>query len=129
MADAVTTRTLFGGTRTYVQQYTNTSDGTGESAVKKLDISTLTNSNGDAVTAVKINQIWPNTNGMSVNILTDHTTDILMYTVKDNDTHLDFRSFGGIKDTGSGGTGDVLFTTVGHTNGDTYNIIVEYVLT
>jgi hypothetical protein len=126
MADAVTTRVLYAGEKEYVVQYTNTSDGTGESAVSKLDISTLTNTRGAAVTAIKINKIWGNVSGMSVNILTDHTADVLMHTVNDGLTELDFTHFGGKKDTGTGGTGDVLFTTVGHTAGDTYDITIQY---
>jgi hypothetical protein len=126
MGDAVTTRTLFAGNKTRVLQYTNLSDGTGEAAVNKLDISALTNAAGDAVTAIKINQIWANVSGMVVQILTDHTPDILMHTLNDAISHLDFTSFGGKKDTGSGGTGDVLFTTDGHTAGDSYDITIEY---
>jgi hypothetical protein len=86
----------------------------------------LTNKNGDPVTAIKINKISGNVSGMSVQILTDHTSDILMHTVNDGLNTLDFTSFGGKKDTGSGGTGDVLFTTNGHTNGDSYDITIEY---
>jgi hypothetical protein len=126
MADTVTTRTLFAGTKRYIQQYTNTSDGTGESAVQKLDISGLTDSAGNAVTAIKLERIWGNTSGMSVNILTDHTADVLMHTVAGDCINLDFTSFGGKKDTGTGGTGDVLFTTVGHSNGDTYDLTIQY---
>ena len=40
--------------------------------------------------------------------------------------HLDFRSFGGIKNNAGGGiTGDIDFTTSGHTNLDHYTIILE----
>jgi hypothetical protein len=130
MGDTVTTRTLYSGTKKLIQQYTNVSDGTGESAVSKLDISTLTNSAGETVTAIKINRIWGNVSGMVVNILTDHSSDVLMFTANDGLDFLDFTDsetgFGGIKDTGSGGTGDVLFTTVGHTAADSYNLFIEY---
>jgi hypothetical protein len=34
---------------------------------------------------------------------------------------------GGIRnDSGTGKTGDVLFTTIGHTSGDTYTIICDF---
>ena len=40
--------------------------------------------------------------------------------------HMDFRSFGGIKNNaGSGVTGDIDLTTSGHTNLDHYTIILE----
>jgi hypothetical protein len=90
MGDTVTTRTLYSGNAKLIQQYTNVSDGTGESAVSKLDISTLTNAAGDTVTAVKINRIWGNVSGMVVNILTDHTADVLMFTANSGLDFLDF---------------------------------------
>jgi len=42
MADAVTSTTLSDSDRSAVIQLTNTSDGTGESAVTKIDVSALT---------------------------------------------------------------------------------------
>ena len=40
--------------------------------------------------------------------------------------HQDFRDFGGLtNNSGSGKTGDVLFTTVGHSSADTYSIILS----
>ena len=40
--------------------------------------------------------------------------------------HLDFRSFGGIKNNaGSGITGDIDLTTLHHTSDDAYTIILE----
>ena len=44
MADAVTSQTLIDGERTAVLKFTNISDGTGESAVKKVDVSALSSS-------------------------------------------------------------------------------------
>ena len=41
MADAVTSQTLFDGDKHVVMKFTNISDGTGESAVKKVDVSAL----------------------------------------------------------------------------------------
>ena len=45
MADAVTSQTLVDNDKTLVMKFTNISDGTGESAVKKVDVSAL-NTNG-----------------------------------------------------------------------------------
>jgi hypothetical protein len=40
--------------------------------------------------------------------------------------HLDFRSFGGIKNNAAGGiTGDIDLTTLHHTSNDAYTIILE----
>ncbi len=75
MADAVTSQTIQDGERTAVLRFTNVSDGTGESAVKKVDVSALgSNARGQACT-----------------------------------------------------TGDLDFTTVGHSSGDSYMIILELI--
>ena len=40
--------------------------------------------------------------------------------------HMDFKNFGGIpNNAGSGKNGDILFTTKGHSSGDTYSITLE----
>ena len=43
MADAVTSQTIIDGSKTAVLKFTNVSDGTGESAVTKVDVSALSN--------------------------------------------------------------------------------------
>ena len=49
MADAVTTQTIIDGERNCVMKFTNVSDGSGESAVAKVDVSALAaNANGTA---------------------------------------------------------------------------------
>jgi len=121
MADAVTSQTLADGTKTAVLKFTNISDGTGESAIKKVDASAL----GDAPTDLKIQRMWYSTSGMSVNILWDASANVTAY-VAAADGYQDFRCFGGLKNNASTGkTGDILFTTVGHTANDTYTVILE----
>ena len=127
MADAVTSTTLADGDRFAVIQLTNTSDGTGESAVKKVDVSALTaNSSGKACTGVRLAKIVYSTFGMSIKLLWDASTDTICWDLNENYTDSeDFTEFGGLRNTaGSGKTGDVLFTTVGHTSADTYTIIL-----
>ncbi len=120
-ADAVTSQTLFNGSRKTVRKFTSLSDGTGETAVQKVDISGLTG----APTSVRIMQVWYSISGPSVRVLFDHATDDTAVILSGNG-YLDFRSFGGIADPGSsGGTGDIFFTTVGAVNNDTYSIILE----
>ncbi len=59
MADAVTSQTLVDGHQTAVFKFTNISDGSGESAVKKVDVSALaTNVRGEACTRATIEKIW-----------------------------------------------------------------------
>jgi hypothetical protein len=123
MADTVTSQTIFSGPNKAIFGFTNVSDGTGESAVKKIDISTLTGN----PSYVRVNRIWYNTFGMAVKIIYDHTADDTVLVLQ-GDGQFDFNRFGGIPDPASGGdTGDILFTTVGHTAGDTYSIVMEVV--
>lgn len=123
MADTVTTQVLTDGPKTSVLKFTNVSDGTGETTVKKVDVDTLSSS----PSSVKIMQAWIATSGMAVSILFDATANVLALTAPENQCcHLDFRSFGGIQNNaGSGVTGDILFTTTGATSGDAYSIILE----
>ena len=59
MADTVTSQTIQDGERVVVMKFTNVSDGTGESAVKKVDVSALTtNSAGESCTSVSVARIY-----------------------------------------------------------------------
>ena len=127
MADAVATQTLFDGSKRVIQKFTNISDGSGESAVKKVDVSALVNnSDGDACTGVVIERIWWQCIGMKVKILFDATTDAFCIELGENQSgDHDYTSFGGLtNNAGSGKTGDINFTTVGHSSADTYTIIL-----
>lgn len=113
--------------RVAIIQLTNTSDGTGESAVKKVDVSALSaNSAGQACTGVRLAKIVYSTFGMSVKLLWDASTDTICWDLNENYTDSeDFTEFGGIRNTaGSGKTGDIMLTTTGHTNGDSYVIVL-----
>ena len=79
MADAVTSQTIQDGEKTAVLKFTNVSDGTGESAVKKVDVSALTtNSAGESCTSVSVARIYWATRGMGVNIEFDATSNVLL---------------------------------------------------
>lgn len=124
MADAVTTNIQISTRKIYTVQFTNISDGTGESAVQKVDVSALEGATSS--TRVRIRRIWSTISGMAVKVLFDHDTDDLATIVDATTGDKDYTPFGGIKDPGSaGGTGDILFTTVSHTAGDYYSIILE----
>lgn len=101
----------------------NASDGTGESAQIKVNISDL---NG-APTKVKINRIkWAVAPGMFVDVLFDHTADDRVVTLVGNGELGRNDIAGGLIDPDSGGeTGDILFTTGGQATGDGYTILLE----
>ncbi len=127
MADAVTSQTIQDGNNTAVLKFTNVSDGTGESAVKKVDVSALEpNSKGDACTSVSVARIYWATRGMGVNIEFDASTNVLLTGLPADSTGDEYYDlFTRIpNNAGSGVTGDIDFTTVGHSSGDTYSIIL-----
>ncbi len=123
MADAVTSQTLIDGERMVIMKFTNISDGTGESAVLKVDVSTLNASaSGKACNRVTVNKIYISNHGMEVRMLFDATTDVPFYLSSSNATQtLDMSGFGGItNNAGAGVTGDIVFSTADASAGDTY---------
>ena len=133
MADAVTSQTLADGDKIAVIKLTNISDGTGESSVKKVDVSALAaNSAGAACAHATINQIWYDIGGMRVALEWNATSNVVAAVLGGSAAagnvsgYMDFRSFGGIKNTlASGYDGDIDLTTHGHTNHDHYTIVLE----
>jgi len=133
MADAVTSQTLSDGDRIAVMKFTNISDGTGESSVAKVDVSALAASNAGLTPAlVTIEQIWYDVGGMRVALEWNATTNVVAAVVGGSAAagpdsgHMDFRSFGGIKNTlASGYNGDIDLTTHGHTNHDHYTVVLQ----
>lgn len=127
MADAVATQILVDDTRRAVLKFTNISDGTGETGVVKVDVSTLSSYQGQPCTSVAINKIDAITAGMGLNMLWDATTDVLILTLGEADfVTFDFSRFGGLtNNAGAGKTGDILFTTVGAASGDRYTVVME----
>lgn len=128
MADAVTSQTLIDGVKTAVLKFTNISDGSGESAVVKVDVSSLSaNDVGKTCTGASIEKIWWQCNGMKVQLLFDATSNVIAIELGENQSgYHDYTSFGGIiNNAGSGKTGDILFTTVGHSSADSYTIILQ----
>ena len=130
--DAVKTIVIANTSTHYVAHFTNISDGTGESAVAKVDKSTLLASDGAEPASLDIERVVWATDGMQVRILWDHTTDDLGLALSgagslnfkgERDWVPGFTGTDGLKDPRStGGSGDILFTTSGHTSGDTYNV-------
>lgn len=132
MADAVTTQTLFDDGGHIVVHLTNVSDGTGESAVAKVDISTFVG--GAATTRCALEAIAWNCVGMGFNLLWDANTDVLFFTTGNTTSQgfIDYINGNGkqigtgpgrtgiINNAGTGINGDILLTTAGHSAGDSY---------
>lgn len=130
MADTVASQTIQDGERTAVLRFTNVSDGTGESNVAKVDVSALAkNSAGKSCTEVAIQRIYWATVGMSVKLDFDATANTLAIGLPADSTGDEYYdNFTAIpNNAGSGKTGDILFSTTGHSSGDTYMIILELI--
>lgn len=130
MADAVATQTLFDGERMAIMKFTNISDGTGETKVTKVDVSTLNPSSFDkACDGVTITKIHALTHGMEVDMYWDATTDVFILSVPQNNMYsMDLTQFGGLwNNAGAGKNGDIQFSTRDASAGDTYTIILEMV--
>jgi hypothetical protein len=128
MADAVTSQTIIDGAKTAVLKFTNVSDGSGESAVAKVDVSALASTqDGQVCTGATIEKIWWQCNGMKVQLLFDASSNVFCIELGENQSgYHDYSLFGGLpNNAGSGVTGDILFTTVGHSSNDTYTVIMQ----
>jgi hypothetical protein len=128
MADAVASQTIVDGPSHVAIKFTNISDGTGESAVTKVDVSALEadSRTGLSCTDVNIERVWWQCIGMKVRILFDADTDVMAIELGENQSgDHDYSKFGGlVNNAGTGKTGDVKFTTVGASDGDTYTVIL-----
>lgn len=126
MADTVNTNVLLSGARKYIIHLTNVSDATGESAVVKADISTLTMLGGVVPTSFAVEKIQWNIQGFtSVRLFFDATTDDELAILSGEG----FKVFDPpLKDPKSSGfTGDILLTTAGAAAGATYDIILTLI--
>jgi len=124
MADVVTTQVLESGPKWHKVRLLNQSDGTGESAVTKVDVSTLSGLNGQTVVGVSlVEAAWDITGGY-VQLLFDATTDDELANLSgQGNVYYD----GGIHDPQSTGyTGDIKLTTSGFASGDSYDLTLLF---
>ena len=133
MADAVTSQTsLDDGGRNLGMKFTNISDGTGESAVAKIDVSALTVNavTGQACNRVVLNGVWFSNVGMGFKLHWNADTNMFICQApKDWTDTWDFSMGMGdlpgiTNNAGTGVNGDLLLTTNDHSSGDTYSVLV-----
>ena len=130
MADAVTSQTLLDGERLAIMKFTNISDGTGETAVTKVTVSSLTaNAAGLPCTGVVVSKITSVCHGLEVRMYWDATTDVPFFLSTINTNYQnDFSSFGGItNNAGTGKNGNIVFSTADASSGDTYTVVLEMI--
>lgn len=129
MADIVTTQTIADTTGVkFVVKLTNSSDGTGETLVKKVDASELTFMSEDGNR--KISKIWYSintaNNKSAVELIWDGTTNATALLLS-GQGYFDFRTAGDeIVNNAGTPTGDVLLSTKNFASGDNYSLVIEF---
>jgi len=128
MADTVTNVVSHDGARNYVLHLTNRSDGTGESAVTKVDVSTLTGPDGfSTLTQLAVESIEYDVQGFSrVDLLWDANTNQPIALLGTGNGYFDRAGIDQVDPQATGFTGDVLLTTNGAVNGASYDILVHF---
>ena len=129
MADTVSSLTLVdtSGVK-FTGKFTNFSDGTGETLVRKVDASALTFMTEDGNRKIaKINWSVNTANPKSgVEIIWDGATNATACFLS-GQGYWDLRTDGNeITNNATTPTGDVLFSTKNFANGDNYTIIIEF---
>lgn len=113
-----------GGWRSVRILLTCISDGTGEAAVRKLNISELRTVNGNAPGKTAIEKIEWDMSGFDNILLEWDRVPKETITVLSGQGRADYRNSGGLVDPGEGATGDILLTTTDPTAGGSYSIDV-----
>ncbi len=137
MADAVTTQILENGPRDWAFAFTNLSDGTGESAVVKVDGSSagplgvvVGGQTFYPTSHLKITEIQYDVKGMALEIIWDATTP-QNAVVLGGFGRMDFKPYGGMAQVTSAGviltgaTGKIKFTTLGQIANSAYTVIMR----
>jgi hypothetical protein len=108
---------------------TNISDGTGEALVPKVILSNMSLENGVLPARTSIKEIQWSIQGFSnVQLYWDRPTDVLAAILATGNGYMEFGALGMSSDVGSGGTGDILLTTVNNIAGATYDITLVVTL-
>jgi hypothetical protein len=129
MADVVSSIVLVNNPKRLVVKLMSRSDGTGESNVVKVDKSTYTGLNGLEPSYFRIERVQYNVSGMEVAVSVDATTDVVLFRLNGGAAAVSgemcFYEEGGLTTSAVGDTGDILFSTNGHSAGDSYDITLH----
>lgn len=123
--DTVSTQIIENSLRNLIVNFTNLSDGTGESNIVKIDASAL----GISITSVKVRKIEYNVTGGGVYVKWDATTDSPIAYLSGYGC-LDWTDTQGIINPATtGNTGDILFSTSGFIAAGASNAASGYTIT
>jgi len=112
------------GNRRIIAELYGTSDGTGETSVRKLVVGDFRRNDGQIATKFAIEKIQYSVNGtlpFVVELAFDSTPDEHIATLQGEDTIM---YEGGLTMRSESGTGDIMLTSTGATASDTYSIII-----
>tara|TARA_R100001377_G_C3109500_1_gene82030 strand:- start:79 stop:489 length:411 start_codon:yes stop_codon:yes gene_type:complete len=127
MADALTSQVIQDGPRSAILKFTNISDGTGQSGVVLVDVSSLSSDplTNQVCNGVTLQSISYSNVGMGVELLWDANANVPLLNLLQNwSDQLDFSDYGIPNNSGTGRTGDILITTTGATAGDAYFLLL-----
>lgn len=126
MADAVTTQVFGNGPRNLIIKFTNFSDGTGETGVKKVDAQSSTFANQGVVPGIhlKIARITFAVTGGSLRVQWDASSATDIWDLSGFGTY-DFVAAPLPNPNNAGATGSILFTTVGFASASSYTVDLE----
>jgi len=114
MAATATQQIIANGPRNLVLKYTIAGTTGDASAVALVDVSAIDPNIG--VNGLTLMSAQWGLTGFSCKLAWDATTDIDLIELTEGEGSQDFSKFGGIKNnSGTGATGDVMFTTTGYT--------------
>lgn len=134
MTDVVTV-TKITDTRKYaVYEFTNESDGTGESGVKKVDLADLVGLNGSTTGGSRpksltlVDASWTVSGFNYVTVKWDRQPIDQLIEVMAGTDGVNYESVGGKRDPYRklGGTGNILLTTDGGADGSSYKIVMMF---
>lgn len=125
---ATSSKVLIDTDQKYVVQITNQfTSATPETAVVKIDKSTLTGPDGTEPDSLVVESITGEVAGCNITIYADRTSPITIAELGGMaEVNLQFKSCNssGLQTKGSGGSGDILLTSLNQASGDSYNLII-----
>lgn len=130
MPNVLTSQTILDGERLAIIKVTGAVDTVETNAIK-VDVSTLNPQGALPCTGCKLNRVWSQTHGCTVELQWAASTPLMIITIPQNNNYfMDYSMFGGIpNNSGAGKTGDITFTTKDVSAGDTYSIVMEVIKT
>lgn len=123
MADVVTSQVTVDGDRNYVITLTNLSDGTGEAAIKKVDIQTM----HPIPTSLRLEKVEGDVAGMNVALLWGASSKVKFLELSNSQVDMDMCEEGGLPDPKAAGTdGCVYLTTANQVSGSSYTLHLHF---